>query len=71
MRQVEELRYKVPEIVGVAIAFVALIMILLSIVYGVRRRSYSVKSQRNPLNVSLFFQTFIKITFILRCICIF
>ncbi|XP_029164341.1 high affinity nerve growth factor receptor-like [Nylanderia fulva] len=48
--QVEELRYKVPEIIGVAIAFVAIIMILLSIVYGVRRRSYSVKSQRNPLN---------------------
>ncbi|KAL6447910.1 hypothetical protein ACFW04_000169 [Cataglyphis niger] len=48
--QVEELRYKVPEIVGVAIAFVAVIMLLLSIVYGVRRRSYSVKSQRSSLD---------------------
>ncbi|KAM0733100.1 Tyrosine-protein kinase transmembrane receptor Ror [Formica fusca] len=48
--QVEGLRYKVPEIVGAAVAFVAVIMLLLSIVYGVRRRSYSIKSQRSPLD---------------------
>ncbi|CAL1684805.1 unnamed protein product [Lasius platythorax] len=48
--QVEGLRYKVPEIVGVAIASVAIIGLLFSIVYVVRRRSYSVKSQRSPLD---------------------
>lgn len=62
MRQVEGLRYKVPEIVGVAIASVAIIGLLFSIVYVVRRRSYSVKSQRSPLDVSHFFQSFIKFT---------
>lgn len=51
-RQVEGLKYKVPEIIGVAVTFVAVIVLLLSIVYGVRRRSYSIKSQRSPLDVS-------------------
>ncbi|XP_043496562.1 tyrosine-protein kinase transmembrane receptor Ror-like isoform X1 [Polistes fuscatus] len=50
--QVERSRHKVPEIVGIAIAFVAVIVILLSIVYCVRRRSYGVKSQRNSLDSS-------------------
>ncbi|XP_011258486.1 high affinity nerve growth factor receptor isoform X2 [Camponotus floridanus] len=50
--QVDGLRYKVPEIVGVIIAFIALIILLLSIVYGVRRRSYSIKSQRSSLDVT-------------------
>lgn len=66
MRQVDGLRYKVPEIVGVIIAFIALIILLLSIVYGVRRRSYSVKSQRSSLDVSHFFQSFIKIYVLFR-----
>lgn len=57
--QVEGLRYKVPEIVGAAVAFVAVIMLLLSIVYGVRRRSYSIKSQRSPLDVSRLFNKYI------------
>lgn len=61
MQQVEELKYKVPEIVGVIIAFIAIIILLLSIVYGVKRRSYSIKSQRNSLDVSHFYQSFIKI----------
>lgn len=62
MRQVEGLRYKVPEIVGVTIAFITLIILLLGIVvYSVRRRSYSIKSQRNSLDVSHFFPSFIKI----------
>ncbi|TGZ32398.1 Uncharacterized protein DBV15_06823 [Temnothorax longispinosus] len=46
----EGLKYKVPEIIGVAVAFVAVIVLLLSVVYGVRRRSYSIKSQRSPLD---------------------
>lgn len=52
MRQVEGLRYKVPEIIGVTVTFVAVIVLLVSIVYGVRKRSYSIKSQRSSLDVS-------------------
>ncbi|KAL6258099.1 hypothetical protein P5V15_010017 [Pogonomyrmex californicus] len=48
--QVEELKFKVPEIIGATIAFVTVILLLLSIVYGIRRRSYNIKSQRNPLD---------------------
>ncbi|XP_011704000.1 PREDICTED: tyrosine-protein kinase transmembrane receptor Ror-like [Wasmannia auropunctata] len=49
--QVEGLKYEVPEIVGIAaVALFAIIMLILSIVYGVRRRSYSIKSQRSPLD---------------------
>ncbi|KAL0118602.1 hypothetical protein PUN28_009344 [Cardiocondyla obscurior] len=48
--QVEGLKYKVPEIIGVTVTFVTIIILLLSIIYGVRRRSYNVKSQRSPLN---------------------
>ena len=52
MWQVVGLKYKVPEIIGVVVAFVAVIVLLLSIVYGVRKRSYNIKSQRSPLDVS-------------------
>lgn len=45
-------RQRIPEIVGVTMAFVAILVILLGIVYDVRRRSYSIKSQRNSLDVS-------------------
>ncbi|XP_014478823.1 PREDICTED: tyrosine-protein kinase transmembrane receptor Ror-like [Dinoponera quadriceps] len=44
------LRPKVPEIIGIAVAFAVVIMIILGIVYCVRRRTYSVKSQRNSLD---------------------
>jgi len=49
---VDELRQKLPEIVGVVVAFVVVIVFVLGIVYGIRRRSYSVKAQRTPLDVS-------------------
>nr|XP_012136036.1 PREDICTED: muscle, skeletal receptor tyrosine protein kinase-like isoform X3 [Megachile rotundata] len=48
--QVERSRQRVPEIVGIALAFVAVLAILLSIVYCVKKRSYNVKSQRNSLD---------------------
>ncbi|KAH0953922.1 hypothetical protein HN011_004321 [Eciton burchellii] len=50
--QVDELRQKLPEIVGVVVALVVVIVFLLGIVYGIRRRSYSVKAQRTPLDES-------------------
>ncbi|XP_012536911.2 high affinity nerve growth factor receptor isoform X2 [Monomorium pharaonis] len=46
--QVEGLKYRVPEIVGITVAFVTVIVFLLSVVYCVRRRSYNMKSQRSP-----------------------
>lgn len=52
LMQVEGLIYKVPEIIGIIVAFVAIIVVLLSVIYYVRRRSYSIKSQRSPLDVS-------------------
>ncbi|XP_026674758.1 tyrosine-protein kinase transmembrane receptor Ror-like [Ceratina calcarata] len=49
--QVERVRQRVPEIVGIAIAFVAVLAILFGIVYCVRKRSYNVKSSsRNSLD---------------------
>ncbi|XP_016907662.1 muscle, skeletal receptor tyrosine protein kinase-like isoform X2 [Apis laboriosa] len=48
--QAERVRQKVPEIIGITIAFVAVLAILLSIVYCVKKRSYNVKSQRNSLD---------------------
>ncbi|XP_011141324.1 tyrosine-protein kinase transmembrane receptor Ror [Harpegnathos saltator] len=48
--EVEGLRPKVPEIIGIAVAFAVVIMIILGIVYCVKRRSYSVKSQKNSLD---------------------
>ncbi|KAG7208766.1 hypothetical protein KM043_014960 [Ampulex compressa] len=50
--QVERTRQKVPEIVGIALAFVALLAIFMGIVYCVKRRSYNVKSQRNSLDAT-------------------
>ncbi|XP_020299419.1 muscle, skeletal receptor tyrosine-protein kinase-like isoform X2 [Pseudomyrmex gracilis] len=47
--QVEEQIYRVPEIIGVSIAFFVVVVCLLGILYGVRRRSYSIKSQRSSL----------------------
>lgn len=49
--QVERARQRVPEIIGIAVAFIAVLAILLSIVYCVKKRSYNVKSQRNSLDV--------------------
>lgn len=66
--QVERSRHKVPEIVGIAIAFIAVLVILLSIVYCVRRRSYGVKSQRNSLDVS---KMILNIFNIVKASCIF
>ncbi|KZC04523.1 Muscle, skeletal receptor tyrosine protein kinase, partial [Dufourea novaeangliae] len=48
--QVERSRQRVPEIIGIAIALIAVLVILLSIVYCVRKRSYNIKSQRNSLD---------------------
>ncbi|XP_076635602.1 muscle, skeletal receptor tyrosine protein kinase [Colletes latitarsis] len=48
--QVERSKQRVPEIIGIAIAFIAVLVILLSIVYCVRKRSYNIKSQRNSLD---------------------
>ncbi|XP_076750703.1 BDNF/NT-3 growth factors receptor [Xylocopa sonorina] len=48
--QVERVRQRVPEIIGIAIAFIAVLAILFSIVYCVKKRSYNVKSQRNSLD---------------------
>ncbi|KAG6804029.1 muscle, skeletal receptor tyrosine protein kinase isoform X1 [Apis mellifera caucasica] len=50
VQQAERVRQKVPEIIGITIAFVAVLAILLSIVYCVKKRSYNVKSQRNSLD---------------------
>ncbi|XP_034189337.2 tyrosine-protein kinase transmembrane receptor Ror isoform X3 [Osmia lignaria lignaria] len=50
VQQVERSRQRVPEIIGIALAFVAVLAILLSIVYCVKKRSYNVKSQRNSLD---------------------
>ncbi|XP_076245437.1 muscle, skeletal receptor tyrosine-protein kinase [Calliopsis andreniformis] len=50
VEQVERARQRVPEIIGIVVAFVALLAILLSIVYCVKKRSYNVKSQRNSLD---------------------
>ncbi|XP_043682046.1 tyrosine-protein kinase transmembrane receptor Ror-like isoform X2 [Vespula pensylvanica] len=66
--QVERSRHKVPEIVGIAIAFIAVLVILMSIVYCVRRRSYGVKSQRNSLDVS---KMILNIFNIIKTSCIF
>ncbi|XP_043506683.1 tyrosine-protein kinase transmembrane receptor Ror-like isoform X3 [Frieseomelitta varia] len=52
VQQVERTRQRVPEIIGIAIAFVTILAILLSIVYCVRKRSYNVKSQRNSLDAT-------------------
>ncbi|XP_031843455.1 muscle, skeletal receptor tyrosine-protein kinase [Nomia melanderi] len=48
--QVERSRQRVPEIIGIVLAFIAVLVILLSIVYCVRKRSYNMKSQRNSLD---------------------
>ena len=48
--QVERSRQRLPEIIGIAIAFFIVLAILSSIVYWVRKRSYNVKSQRNSLD---------------------
>lgn len=47
---VERSRQRVPEVIGISIALVAIIVILLIIVYCVKKRSYNVKSQRNSLD---------------------
>ncbi|XP_012234031.2 high affinity nerve growth factor receptor-like isoform X1 [Linepithema humile] len=47
--QVEGSLYKVPEIIGIAVTFVMVIVFLFGIVYAVKRRSH-VKSQRNSLD---------------------
>lgn len=52
-KQVERSRQRVPEIIGIVLAFIAVLVILLSIVYCVRKRSYNMKSQRNSLDVSI------------------
>lgn len=51
-KQVEGLRHNVPEIVGVTMASIVIIIILLGIVYGIKRRTYNIKSQRNSIDVS-------------------
>ncbi|CAK9820474.1 Tyrosine-protein kinase transmembrane receptor Ror [Anthophora plagiata] len=50
IQQVERSRQRAPEIIGIVLAFVAVLAILLSIVYCVKKRSYNVKSQRNSLD---------------------
>lgn len=52
-KQVERARQRVPEIIGIVLAFIAVLVILLSIVYCVRKQSYNMKSQRNSLDVSI------------------
>lgn len=53
--QIEESRQNVPEIgvaVGAAVAFIAVIMVVLGVVYCVRRRNHNVKSQRRSREAS-------------------